>query len=80
RQFAQSQAFDALHRLVGQSAPIAGKPQLADDAPDNLTEAKDPPGGTPRHEYERLRPPTRLVSPDSGNTTFAHDAAGHGVR
>ncbi|EPQ4941860.1 RHS repeat protein, partial [Pseudomonas aeruginosa] len=40
RQFAHSQTFDALDRLVGQSDPLGGKTQLAYDAQDNLTEVK----------------------------------------
>ncbi|MFO6980900.1 RHS repeat protein, partial [Pseudomonas aeruginosa] len=44
RQFAHSQTFDALDRLVGQSDPLGGKTRLAYDAQDNLTEVKDPRG------------------------------------
>ncbi|MFU6379266.1 RHS repeat protein, partial [Metapseudomonas otitidis] len=40
----------------------------------------DPRGVTTRYEYDGLGNLTKLISPDTGTTTFQHDAAGNVIQ
>jgi RHS repeat-associated protein len=74
------QAFDALNRLMSSVQDLGGinaRTEYTRDALDRVTQVRDPKGLITTNVYDGIGNQAQLISPDTGLSSFVHDAAGN---